>query len=75
MALKRLVKLGRKNAIDLIKDEEYVWYKRGCCRGYRMTFTDSAIREIKQSGYGVDVYIDSYNMKFYIVQPVDFDMR
>ncbi len=70
---KRIITLGRQEAVDAIANTKHVMYKHGVWNGYELVATPNVIKSIMNSGYGADVYLDEDEM-FYISIPCDSDM-
>ena len=69
-----LCSLGRKSAIDLIKDTETVMYKHGVWNSYKEERTADVIKKIERSEYGADVVLDHNTGKFRVCTPTRSDM-
>lgn len=70
---KELCSLSRKTAIEIVKEQDHVYWKSGVWNKYSLrTDIDKVIRDIENSGYGVDVYED--DGEIYVVRPSDGDM-
>ena len=72
--LKRVHQLVYKEAIEMVKERESVYWKSGVWNEYKKrTDIDEVIKNINNAGYGVDVYVDD-NGDLYISRPSDGDM-
>jgi len=69
-----LCSLGRKEAIDLIRETETVMYKHGVWNSYEKKSTEDVIRKIEASGYGADVRINYGTGVYYVCTPAQADM-
>ena len=70
----RVITLGRHTAIEKIKNEETVYLKHGVWNNYELYSVNDAIKRIKNSGYGADIYYNEDNKMFYVSIPCDSDM-
>ncbi len=68
-----IVKLGREKAVEVIKDAEYVMFRRGVWNPYEKRKTSEIIPTILDTRlYGADVSLE--NGVFYVSCPVSSDM-
>ena len=72
MERRRIVTLGKEEAVNAIKDTAMVMYKHGVWNKYEPIATEKAIKSIVNSGYGADVYED--DKWLYVAIPCDSDM-
>lgn len=71
---KRVITLGLTDAIDTIQLEDSVYLRHGVWNNYTLADTEVAIKSIKGSHYGADVYFNDSNGKYYVSIPNDSDM-
>lgn len=72
MARKIICKLAFKEAIEIIKDENEVFYKHGVWNKYEKASTEYVIKRIENSGYGADVFEEDGEL--YVSIPSNSDM-
>lgn len=70
--MNKICELAFDSAINAIKDSKYVMYRHGVWNRYEKVPTEHAIKYIRTSGYGADVF-ERDNM-FYVSIPCDSDM-
>ena len=68
----KIVELGFDKAIKAIEAQKTVMYRSGVWNKYREVPVEEAIRGIKNSGYGADVYEE--DGKYYVSVPSSSDM-
>ena len=69
----RIVKLGREKAVELIKNAEYVMFRRGVWNDYERRKPEEIIPTILDKRlYGADVWLR--DGVFYVSCPVSSDM-
>lgn len=71
---KRVITLGVDSAIDTIHLEDSVYLRHGVWNDYELSDTEDAIKSIKGSGYGADIYFCEGNGKYYVSIPNNSDM-
>ena len=69
----RIITLGRKESVDAIKGADHVMYRHGVWNEYYETTKENAIKSIKKSGHGADVYRDADGV-LYVSVPCERDM-
>lgn len=72
MAIERIVSLSYDKAVEAIKDSSTVLFRRGGWNPWMEIDTTDAIKRIKSSSYGADVF--TKDKKFYVSCPVASDM-
>lgn len=70
----RVITLGLTDAIDSIHLEDSVYLRHGVWNNYELADTEDAIKSIKGSDYGADVYFCDSNGKYYVSIPNSSDM-
>ena len=70
----RIITLGYDIAIEKIRNEKTVYLKHGVWNKYEVYSVVDAIKSIKNSGYGADIYYNDDNGMFYVSIPCDSDM-
>jgi hypothetical protein len=72
MERERIVSLSYDKAIEAIKDAEKVLFRRGVWNPWEEVSADDAVKGIKDSSYGSDVYWQ--DERLYVSCPVGSDM-
>lgn len=74
MAYKEICSLSFEKAVKAIADTKEVYCKHGVWNKYELTDTESAIKSIRNSGYGADVKYNEDNKMYYVSIPANCDM-
>lgn len=70
----RICTLQKERAVAAVKDAKEVMYRHGVWNSYEKISTESAIKSIRNSGYGADVSYDDKADMYYVSVPCDADM-